>query len=334
MSSDQSSYEIVGIDVAARRLVAIGDQAVLPTDYENTPAGRGRLIASLSRSKAGASRRPVRVVLEATGLYFLDLACELAAAGIAVMVVNPKAAHHFAEAMLQRRKDDPVDAAMLREYGRRMAFVAWQPPPAELFALRAMTREIQALGKSVAAAKNRLHAAGATRLAPAALIAVIQRQIAQGEALIAELTAAALRQLKADPELARRFARTDSVPGFAAKGALAVIGELVVLPPMTARQWVAQAGLDVREERSGTSLARRPRISKRGNRRLRQALFYAALTAARCCPEARAFVDRLAARGKTRLQAVVALMRKLLHALHAMWRLDQDFDGQKLFAAV
>src|SRR5207245_10557363 len=130
-----------------------------------------------------------------------------------------------------------------------------------------------------------------------------------------------------DPALARWLARADSGPGFAAKAAVLVIGELSVLPPMTARQWVAQAGLDVREETSGSSLARRPRLSKRGNKRLREALFYPALTAARCCPAAGApcslpgagFVERLVARGKTRLQAIVALMRKLLHGLHALW---------------
>ena len=139
-------------------------------------------------------------------------------------------------------------------------------------------------------------------------------------------------QTESDPELARLLARTDSVPGFAAKAAVLVIGELSVLPPMTARQWVAQARLDVREETSGTSLARRPRLSKRGNKRLREVLFYPALTAARCCPLAGAFVDRLVAGGKTRLQAIVALMRKLLHGLHAMWRHDEDFNAEKLFA--
>src|SRR5439155_1470684 len=101
---------------------------------------------------------------------------------------------------------------------------------------------------------------------------------------IDELVAAAVAQTESDPELARLLARTDSMPGFAAKAAVLVIGELSVLPPMTARQWVAQAGLDVREETSGTSLARRPRLSKRGNKRLREALFYPALTAARFCP--------------------------------------------------
>ena len=321
-----SSDEIVGIDVAARKLVAVGETVALAAAYENTPTGRRALVAALRHSA-----RPVRVVLEATGIYFLDLACELAAAGIAVMVVNPKAAHHFAEAILQRRKTDPVDAAMLREFGRRMDFVPWQPPRPELFAFRALTREAQALSKVVAAAKNRLHAITATKLAPHALIGALERQITQNQALIDELVAAAVAQTDSDPELARLFARTDSVPGFAAAAVL-VIGELSVLPAMSARQWVAQAGLDVREESSGTSLARRPRLSKRGNKRLRAALFYPALTAARCCPAAGAFVERLVAQGKTRLQAIVALMRKLLHGLHAMWRNDEDFDAEKLFA--
>jgi transposase len=83
-----SSHEIVGIDVAARKLVVIGERLAL-AEYENTAAGRGKLVKGLCRNQ-----RPVRVVLEATGIYFLDLACELAAAGIAVMVVNPKATHH------------------------------------------------------------------------------------------------------------------------------------------------------------------------------------------------------------------------------------------------
>ena len=72
-----SSHEIVGIDVAARKLVVIGERLALAAEYENTAAGRSRLVKALCRSQ-----RPVWVVLEATGIYFLDLACELAAAGI------------------------------------------------------------------------------------------------------------------------------------------------------------------------------------------------------------------------------------------------------------
>lgn len=322
-----SSYEMVGIDVAAKKLSASGERVRLRPDYENSAAGRSVLIKALGRSE-----HPVRVVMEATGIYFLDLACELTKAGIEVMVVNPRAAHHFAEAVLQRRKDDPVDAALLRTYGQRLPFVPWLPPAATLFALRAMAREAQAQTKVATAAKNRLHAMKATVLTPAKLIRALERQLRRTEALIDELVAAAVALVETDPELKRKFARTDSAPGFAAKASIMVMGELVVLPPMSATQWVAQAGIDVREVRSGTSVQRRPKISKRGNKRLREALFYPALTAAQCCPQARAFVERLVARGKTRLQAIVALMRKLLHAIHAMWQNDEDFDAAKLFA--
>lgn len=321
-----SSCEMVGIDVAARTLVPSAERR-LAAEYANTPAGRRVLVRALKRGK-----RPVRVVLEATGIYFLDLACELVAAGIEVMVVNPKAAHHFAEAILQRRKDDPVDAAMLREYGRRMDFRPWTPPAPAYFALRALGREIQALTKQQTAAKNRRHALSATKLAPAVLRRALEREIAQAEALIDELITAARAQIAADPVLEQRFHHVDSIPGFADKAAVTVMAELLVLPPMSARQWVAQAGLDVREECSGSAVFRKPRISKRGNKRLRRALFYPALTAAGCCTQARAFVDRLVAAGKTDLQAIVALMRKFLHAIHAMWQHGEDFDAEKLFA--
>jgi len=329
-ASMSSDHEVVGIDIGARELAVSAETLTLAAAWPNKPEGRGALLAALRRS-----RRPVRAVMEATGIYFLDLACELAEAGVAVMVVNPKAAHHFAEALLERRKDDPVDAGVLREYGRRMPFVAWQPPAASSFQLRQLGRQILAFGKDQAAAKNRLHALEATGLGSAAVRRAVEAHIAGIEKLVAALIAEAKRLLAKTPELRRKVELIDSAPGFADKAAITVAGELVGLPlAMTARQWVAQAGLDVREVRSGSSLARRPRLSKRGNKRLRQALFHPAMTAVGCCPEAAAFRDRLVARGKTPLQAICAVMRKLLHAIHAMWRTDQPFDAARLFGAV
>src|SRR5260370_34233486 len=102
------------------------------------------------------------------------------------MVVNPKATHHFAEAILQRRKTDPVDAAMLREYGRRMDFVPWQPPRPERFGFRALTREAQALSKAGAAAKNRLHPVTATPPTPAAPIRALAMHTAPKQTPIDE----------------------------------------------------------------------------------------------------------------------------------------------------
>jgi transposase len=78
----------------------------------------------------------------------------------------------------------------------------------------------------------------------------------------------------------------------------------------------------------------RPRISRGGSRHLRRALYMPALVALRRDPCLRRFYQNLLARGKARLQAVVTVMRKLLHALFAMFRTNQLYDGSKLRRAV
>ena len=75
------------------------------------------------------------------------------------------------------------------------------------------------------------------------------------------------------------------------------------------------------------------RISKAGNKHLRRALYMPALVAVQHQPQVRAFYDHLLARGKTKMQALVATMRKLLHAIYGMFKHDQPFDGPKVYAS-
>ena len=93
------------------------------------------------------------------------------------------------------------------------------------------------------------------------------------------------------------------------------------------------AGLDPRHHRSGDSVNKKPRISKAGNRYLRGALYMPALSATRHDPHLRGFYRHLVEhRGLRKLQAICAVMRKLLTALHAMLRSGAGFDGSRLFA--
>ncbi len=107
---------------------------------------------------------------------------------------------------------------------------------------------------------------------------------------------------------------------------------MLLAPDLEVRQWVASAGLDPREYSSGTSVQKTVRISKAGNKHLRQALYMPALVAARHDPHCRAFYEKLQGRGKTKLQALVAVMRKLLHAIYGMFKHRQEYQGQKLYA--
>ena len=112
-----------GIDVSAKSLaVAIQHvhQPVEQRSFPNTLIGHKALIVWLRKTKS-----PVRVSLEATGIYSLDLAFALdAAEGVEVAVLNPKVANRFAQT-IRRSKTDAADAEVLAEYARRMPFTAW-----------------------------------------------------------------------------------------------------------------------------------------------------------------------------------------------------------------
>ncbi len=114
--------------------------------------------------------------------------------------------------------------------------------------------------------------------------------------------------------------------------ALNLLGELALLAPnLTVRQWVAHSGLDPAHHDSGSSVHRRARISRAGNRYLRRALYMPALVAVRHDPHLRAFYHALIARHKAKLQALMAVARKMLHAIFGMFRGRTDYDGSRLF---
>jgi transposase len=333
MNNSLTTFVPCGIEVSARTLVvAIGAAERPPSrrEFPNTAAGHQSLLRFLER--AG---RPVRVAMESTGLYGLDLALCLHQAGIALMVANPRAVRHFAQAMIERSKTDRLDAEVLRQFAARMPFLAWRPPSAAARKLVAVARRLEALTGMLAAEKNRLHAASLSEALPALVRHDVVRSIQNHQRAIERLTQAAQVFVLSDPALARRFELLLSIPGFGLTSALHTLAELALLPAdLDVRQWVAQAGLDPRQHTSGSSVEKKPRISKAGNKHLRRALYMPALVAVRHDPHLRAFYEHLLARGKTKMQALVATMRKLLHAIFGMFKHDQLFDGAKVYALV
>jgi len=321
----------VGIDVSARELVvALGNRGSSLTveRYDNTAAGHKLLRQRLRGLRAG-----VTVCLEASGNYSLDIALLLAGLGKAAKlhVADPRRVRRFAESLGQRSKTDPVDARVLCQYAQRMPLVEWQAPSPAALRLRALSRTIAALVRMCTQHKNRQHALAASRALPACLVRELEAQVRYTEKRIAKLRRDAHRLIARDPALSRRWQHLLSVPGLGESSALAVLGELAVLPDtLDQRQWVAHAGLDPQHHESGSSMAQKPRISKAGNRYLRAALYMPALVAVQHDPWLGAFYQRLLAHGKAKLQALVAVMRKLLHAAWGMFRNDQPYDGAKL----
>jgi transposase len=265
----------------------------------------------------------------------LDVALFLQAdSRIEVMVANPRAVKDFAKALLQRSKSDPVDAWVLAEYAARMPFQPWQPPSSSALAVTALARRIHALTESATREKNRLHALSATGTSLKVLVADLKRSLQAIARSQARLTRECRKIIAADGLLEGRFRLLLSLPGVGETSALQLLGELALLPAdAEVRQWVAYAGLDPCTCSSGSSLAKRPRISKVGNRHLRRALYMPALTAACHHAAFASYYRRLQQRGKCKMVALVAVMRKLLHATFGMFKHGARFDASRAFPA-
>jgi transposase len=321
---------LAGIDIGAEDWVLVirkNGKSFDPQKFTNTPVDRARLVKKLVKLPG------ILVCLEATGIYHFDLAIALHDAGVSIMVINPKAAHHFAKVLMKNSKTDAVDADTLAEYAARMDFVAWTRPSNEKLALRSFARRVNALTGQKAAAKNHLHALTATQETPQAVLKDAKLAIAQLEKRIDQLTAEALLLIAKHPELKRVMTLLTGIKGIAETSAIALMGELLLLPPgLSHREWVKFAGLDPKAFDSGKSVHKKARLSKAGNRHIRSALYMPALSAKTHDPHVGAYFQHLLDNGKKPLQAVCAIMRKLLHAIHGMLKHDRPFDNTRFYA--
>jgi transposase len=319
-----------GIDVSAETLaVAViePDRQLQQREFANSPSGHKALVTWLRKRKA-----QVRVSLEATGIYSMDLALALdAAEGVEVAVLNPKQVHDFARS-LRRSKTDSADAQVLAEFSLRMEFKAWQRPSRSALALRAISRHIEALGAEHTRATNRLHAAQGSMGTPRCVVEDLKRSMAGLQRRMMKLRREARAQVDSNEQMREQFRLLIGMPGIAQISALQILGELVLLAPdLKARQWVARSGLDPVHRDSGTSVHKPARISRAGSRHLRRALYMPALAAVRWDPHLKAFYEALLARHKRKLQALMAVARKLLHAIYGIFKNRTPYDGSKLF---
>src|SRR5436309_1726459 len=323
----QSIKTWAGVDVSAKMLAVhrLRDGQQEGREFSNDVAGHRELLKWLGKR--------ARVCVEATGVYHLQLALTLRAAGVELMVVNPRVAKDFARALSNRSKTDQVDAWTLLEYVQRMKFIAWQAPKAAVLEVRELGRRLSELVRAGVDEKNRLHAKNVAAIS-STVVNDVKAHVAQIERRIVQIEKAAVTVVDEDDDLRKQFQILRAIIGIGRRSAILLLGELAVLDPtMTVKQLVAHAGLDPRRYESGTSVEKVVRISKMGNARLRAILYMNALSAVRHDRGARLFFARLVARGKKKKQALVAVMRKLLHGIWIVLQRRVAFDSSVLFAA-
>ncbi len=318
------SHPTLGLDIAKATFDAtlrVPEQRPRHRSFPNTAAGFTALAAWLA--KQGIERTDLRACMEATGTYFLALATFLHEAGLYVSVVNPARIKAFATSQGLRTKNDKVDAGCIAAFAEALSPRRWEPPAPALATLLALTRRLAQLEGMRQQERNRLAAPGLDPLLQASLtrtLASFAEELAQVEAQVKALFAA-------HPDLARQRDLLDSIPGIGPKTAAVILAELGAVPFEGARQVAAFAGLVPTETRSGTTIYARTRLSKQGRTRLRGILYWPAIVSMR---EEVGYlthlVEGLRQRGKTNLQIICAVMRKLLHTAFGVLHSGRPFD--------
>jgi len=295
----------VGIDVSQARL----DVYLLPQgttiQVANTEAGVQALIARLKTTP------PHLVVVESTGGLERTLVGGVQKAAMPVAVANPRKVKGFAVA-LGKAKTDKLDAEVIARFAQS---VNLQPQPVIAAAAQQLSdlmHRRQQLVEMQVAEKNRLSRASKT--VQTDLEEHLQQLGHRIESLNQQIQA--LGQQQADWQ--RKDQLLQSVKGIGAVTAALCLVELPELGKLTEKQIARLVGVAPINHDSGKHKGKR-RIAG-GRTRVRSGLYMATLVATRHNPVIRDFYQRLLAKGKLKLVALVACMRKLLVILNAMLR--------------
>ena len=316
---------ILGIDIAKCKFdVALrqGRQVLQTAEFANEATGYKALSKWLE--KHGASC--VHACLEATGRYGEDLAHALYDLGHTVSIVNPARIHAYGKSKLRRNKNDQLDAKLIADFCFTQLPDGWEPPSDQRRILQELTRELDALKQDRIRKRNKLGSGLSSPQTKRSLerqLDFLEQEIAQVEQEIADFVAS-------HPALVEDVQLLLSIPGIGFLTAARFLAEVDVSRFRQASQVAAYAGLVPREFSSGSSVHKRARLSKLGNRHLRNAFYMPALSAQRFNPLVLALAQRLAERGKSKMTIVGAIMRKLIHLAFGVLKTRTPFDPHHL----
>lgn len=320
---------IVGIDVSKNKLdigffrdLAAGKvkTKVLPNNAQGH-----RQVMDWAVRNLGMPIEQISFVMEATGVYHEALAYALHEAGAEVAIVNPAQVRDYAKSLAVHTKNDRKDSLVLTRFGLTQPWRAWQPEPPAIRELRALLARLTAVEKDLQRERNRqekaqVGAAGDQVLASIELVIKTLEQEQQ------RLTRLADDHIDQHPDLKKDRKLLESIPGVGAVLGRHMLAVFHSRSFNTARQMAAYLGLVPVEHTSGSSVRGRPRLSKTGSAIIRAKLYMPAVVATTYNPAARATYERLLARGKSKMSALGAVMRKLVHWCFGVLKHQQAYS--------
>lgn len=296
----------------------------LSGDFSNDAKGYGALWRFL---KKHGSAQGCHACMEATGRYGEALALFLHDKGLLVSVVNPARIKAYGQSQLRRNKTDHLDAALIADFCQSQQPPLWTPPPPEWYELQALVRHLDDLQEDLQRQSNRLDAIQHSGQPSRTIMQHLEAQLSLLKSQIEELKALIQQHIDRHPDLKNKRDLLTSIPGIGQLTASKLLAEIRYLEDFSdVRQLVAFTGLNPKHHQSGTSIRGKTRISKMGRASIRAALFMPAVVAKNYNPILKTFAHRLEQNGASKMEVVVAVMRKLLHLVFGILKSGKPFD--------
>jgi transposase len=288
-----------GIDTGKRKLDVALEGRPDQRQVDNAPTGHQDLSSWLRR------HRVKRVGIEASGGYEAAVVAQLRCDGFVVVVFQPAQVRAYAKFVLQRAKNDRIDAALIAECTAATKTIH-APPDLRLAPFAEHLTMIEQLREDIACDKTRRESCRDPRRRR-----YWNEEIARLKAVLRSELKELVLAIRRHPDLAERLALLASIDGIGLPTAVAILVRMPEIGRVTREQAAALAGLAPYDDDSADRVGTRHIAG--GRQRLRKAIYTAAFAAAfHWNDQLKALYKRLTAAGKPHKAALIACARKLL----------------------
>jgi len=293
--------------------------------FNNNPEGFKEL--DLWIKKHVSLPKQVALVMEATGVYHEHLAWYLHKLNYHIHVVLPYRAHQYMQSLGHKSKNDKIDAQGLADMGMQQELEDWRPCSKDLLLLRSLTRQYEMFQQTKTLLSNQLEAASHLANCDNLVIKNLKSLIRKLSRDIEKLKEKIEHLILKDPVLSGKYAHIRLIKGMGILSFAVLVAETGGFELFeNQKQLVSYAGYDVVENQSGKRVGR-TKISKRGNAHIRRVLFMPAFNVVRYKVHPfHQLYSRVYERNKVKMKAYVAVQRKLLCTIYALWKNDSPFD--------
>lgn len=319
--------QVLGIDVAQKELVVCLSKlnSDLSIDhyankvFSNKEAGFVALIKWVK--KLTIENVEIHFVMEATGVYHQKFAYYLDANGFNLSIVLPNKISNYMRTLENRTITDKTCAEAIAQFGLERKLDKWRKPNIIYKNLQQLTREREQIVEERSIVKNQLHAENAEAEPNANSMKRLKARIKFLNQQEKEIKQDIEKCIKKDESIEKEINNITTIPGVGRLTATIVLAETNGFELIrNKKQLISYSGLDVREKQSGTSIKGKPRISKKGNKFLRKAMFFPALSAVKHEQNYKEIYARLVSKSGIKMKGLVAVQRKLLELIYIIFK--------------